>query len=105
MAPSVQRYFFTIPGRDRADDDPDGSTCGMLRQHILYAECAIRELRKKSGFVAQRPGVRFLRMHWPALKLVSGATLDAWSVLIAVSKAEQLRQHGADVVIVHVEEN
>jgi hypothetical protein len=44
-------------------------------------------------------------MHWPALKLVSGATLDAWSVLIAVSKAAQLRQHGADVVIVHVEEN
>jgi hypothetical protein len=24
MAPSVQRYFFTIRGRDRVEDDPDG---------------------------------------------------------------------------------
>jgi hypothetical protein len=47
---SVERYFFTIRGQDRVEDDPDGRYLPDVAAALSYAECTIRELRKKSGF-------------------------------------------------------
>jgi hypothetical protein len=46
---SVQRYFFTIHGRDRVEDDPDGTYLPDVAAALSYAEYTIRELRRKSG--------------------------------------------------------
>jgi hypothetical protein len=44
MGRSVQRYFFTIRGRDHVKDDPDGV---YLPDVASYAEYTIREPPKK----------------------------------------------------------
>jgi hypothetical protein len=46
----VQRYFFTIRGRDRVEDDPDGTYLPDVAAALSYAEFTIRKLRKKSGY-------------------------------------------------------
>jgi hypothetical protein len=45
----MPRYFFTIHGRDRVEDDPDGTYLSDVPAALSYAEYTIRELRKKSG--------------------------------------------------------
>jgi hypothetical protein len=50
MERSVQQYFFTIRGRDRVEDDPDGTYLPDAAAALSYAEYTIRELRKKSGW-------------------------------------------------------
>jgi Domain of unknown function (DUF6894) len=50
MGPSVQRYFFTIHGRDLVEDDPAGVYLPDVAAALSHAEHTIRELRKKSGF-------------------------------------------------------
>jgi hypothetical protein len=46
----VQRYFFTIHGRDRVEDDPDGTYLPDVAAALSYAEFTIRKLRKKSRY-------------------------------------------------------
>jgi hypothetical protein len=46
----VQRYFFTIHGRDRVEDDPDGTYLPNVAATLSYAEFTIRKLRKKRGY-------------------------------------------------------
>jgi hypothetical protein len=46
----VQRYFFTIHGRDRVEDDPDGTYLPDVAAALSYAEFTIRKLRKKRGY-------------------------------------------------------
>jgi hypothetical protein len=46
----VQRYFFTIHGRDTVEDDPDGTYLPDVAAALSYAEFTIRKLRKKSGY-------------------------------------------------------
>jgi len=50
MERSVQQYFFTIRGRDRVENDPDGAYLPDVAAALSYAESTIRELRKKSGW-------------------------------------------------------
>jgi hypothetical protein len=50
MERSVQRYFFTIRGPNRVEDDPDGTHLPDAAAALSYAEYTIRELRKKSGW-------------------------------------------------------
>jgi hypothetical protein len=46
----VQRYFFTIRGWDRVeDDDPDGACLPDVAAALSYAEDKIRKLRKERG--------------------------------------------------------
>ena len=45
----VPRYFFTIHGRNRVEDDRDGKYLPDVAAALSYAEYTIRELRKKSG--------------------------------------------------------
>jgi hypothetical protein len=47
---SVPQYFFTIHGRDRVEDDPDGVYLPDVAAALSYAEHTIRELRKESGY-------------------------------------------------------
>jgi uncharacterized protein DUF6894 len=47
---SVPRYFFTIHGRDRVEDDPEGAYLLDVAAALSYAEYTIRGLRKKSGY-------------------------------------------------------
>jgi hypothetical protein len=48
---SVQRYFFTIRGRDRVEDDPDGKYLpGCRGGSVLCRESTIQKLRKKSYY-------------------------------------------------------
>jgi len=46
----MPRYSFTIHGRDRVADDPDGTYLPDVAVALSYAEYTIRELRKKSGY-------------------------------------------------------
>jgi hypothetical protein len=46
----VPRYFFTIHGRDRVEDDPDGIDLPDAAVALSHAEYTIRELRKKSSY-------------------------------------------------------
>jgi hypothetical protein len=46
----MPRYFFTIHGQDRVEDDPDGTYLPDVAAALAYAEYTIRELRKKSGY-------------------------------------------------------
>jgi hypothetical protein len=46
----LQRYFFTIRGRDRVENDPDGVYLPDVAAALSYAEYTIRALRKKSGY-------------------------------------------------------
>jgi len=46
----MPRYSFTIRGRDRVADDPDGTYLPDVAVALSYAEYTIRELRKKSGY-------------------------------------------------------
>jgi hypothetical protein len=46
----VPRYFFTIHGRDRAEDDADGTHLPDAAAALSHAEHTIQELRKKSGY-------------------------------------------------------
>jgi len=46
----MPRYFFTIHGQDRVEDDPDGTYLPDAEAALSYAEYTIRELRKKSGY-------------------------------------------------------
>ncbi len=46
----MQRYFFTIRGRDRVKDDPDGVNLPDLAAALSYARHRIRELRKENGY-------------------------------------------------------
>ena len=50
MECSVQRYFFTIRGPDRVNDDPVGMYLPDAAAALSYAEYTIRELRKKSDW-------------------------------------------------------
>jgi hypothetical protein len=47
---SVPRYFFTIHGRDRVEDDRNGTYLPDAAAALSYAEHTIRELRKESGY-------------------------------------------------------
>ena len=46
----MPRYFFTIRGRDRVENDPSGTYLPDVAAAPSYAEYTIRELRKKSGY-------------------------------------------------------
>jgi hypothetical protein len=46
----MPRYFFTIHGRDRIKDDPEGTYLPDEAAALSYAEYTIRELQKKSGY-------------------------------------------------------
>jgi len=46
----MPRYSFTIHGRDRVADDPDGTYLPDVAVALSYAEYTLRELRKKSGY-------------------------------------------------------
>jgi hypothetical protein len=46
----VPQYFFTIHGRDRVEDDADGTYLPDAAAALSHAEHTIRELRKKSGY-------------------------------------------------------
>ena len=46
----MPRYSFTIHGRDRVADDPDGTYLPDVTAALSYAEYTIRELCKKSGY-------------------------------------------------------
>ena len=46
----MPRYSFTIHGRDRVADDPDGTYLPDVTAALSYAEYTIRELRKKNGY-------------------------------------------------------
>ncbi len=46
----MPQYFFTIRGRDRVEDDPDGTYLPDVAAALSYAEYTIRELRKKSHY-------------------------------------------------------
>jgi hypothetical protein len=50
MEHSVQRYFFTIRGPERVEDDLNGTYLPDAAAALCYAEYTIRELRKKSGW-------------------------------------------------------
>ena len=46
----MPQYFFTIHGRDRVEDDPDGTYLPDAEAALCYADYTIRELRKKSAY-------------------------------------------------------
>ena len=46
----MPRYFFTIHGRDRVENDLSGAYLPDAAAALSYAEYTIRELRKKSGY-------------------------------------------------------
>ena len=46
----MPRYFFTIRGRARIEDDPAGTDLPDAAAALSYAEYKIRELRKKSSY-------------------------------------------------------
>jgi hypothetical protein len=46
----MPRYFFTIHGRAKVEDDPAGTYLSDAAAALSYAEHTIRELRKKSGY-------------------------------------------------------
>jgi hypothetical protein len=46
----MPRYFFTIYGRAKVDDDRAGTDLPDVAAALSYAEYTIRELRKKSGY-------------------------------------------------------
>ena len=46
----MPRYFFTIHRHGRAENDPDGTYLPDAEAALSYADCTIRELRKKSGY-------------------------------------------------------
>jgi hypothetical protein len=46
----VPRYFFAIYKQDWVEDDPEGIYLPDVAAALFYAECTIRELRKKSGY-------------------------------------------------------
>jgi hypothetical protein len=46
----VQRFFFTIRGPDRlVGDDPHSADLPNVKAALSYAECRVRELRKRIG--------------------------------------------------------
>jgi hypothetical protein len=47
---SVQRYFFTIHGQDRVEDDPNGVYLLDVSVAFSCAEDKIRKLRKKGAY-------------------------------------------------------
>ena len=72
MERPVPQHFFTIRGRDRIENDPDGTYLPDLAAALSYAESTIRELRKKSGW--NDPGAA---LHpTPALPPESGHQLS-----------------------------
>src|SRR6516165_12021651 len=46
----MPRYFFTIHGRAKIEDDPAGTYLPDVAAALSYAEYTIRELLKKSGY-------------------------------------------------------
>ena len=46
----MPQYFFTIQGRDRVENDPDGTYLPDVAAALSYAEYTIRELRKKGDY-------------------------------------------------------
>src|SRR5438105_3293099 len=46
----MPRYFFTIHGKDRVQNDPDGTYLPDAEAALSYADYTIRELRKKSVY-------------------------------------------------------
>ena len=70
MERPVPQYFFTIRGRDRVENDPDGTYLPDVAAALSYAESTIRELRKESGwndptlmmFVQDQAGQRVLSL-------------------------------------------
>jgi hypothetical protein len=51
----LQRYFFTVRGRDLVEDDLVGSYLPNVEDALSYADYTVRELRKKS--VRNDPGL------------------------------------------------
>jgi len=47
---TVPRYFFTIRGRAKVEDDPAGTDLPDAAAALSYAEYTIRELRKKGNY-------------------------------------------------------
>ena len=46
----MPRYFFTIHGRAKIEDDPAGTYLPDVAAALSYAEDTIRELRKQNGY-------------------------------------------------------
>ena len=46
----MPRYFFTIHGRNRVEDDRDGTYLPDVAAALSYAEYTIQELRRKGGY-------------------------------------------------------
>ena len=46
----MPQYFFTIHGKDRVQNDPDGTYLPDAEAALSYADYTIRELRKKSVY-------------------------------------------------------
>jgi len=46
----MPRYFFTIRGRDRVENDADGTYLPDAAAALSHADDIIRELRKESGY-------------------------------------------------------
>ena len=46
----MPRYFFTIRGRARVEDDPTGTDLPDAATALSHAEYKIQELKKKSGY-------------------------------------------------------
>ena len=46
----MPRYFFSIQGRAKVEDDPAGTYLPDVAAALSYAEDIIRELRKKSHY-------------------------------------------------------
>ena len=46
----VPQYLFTIHGRDRVEDDPDGTYLLDVAAALSYAEHTIQELRKECAY-------------------------------------------------------
>ena len=46
----MPRYFFTIHRHGRAENDPDGTYLPDAEAALSYADCTIRELRKKGVY-------------------------------------------------------
>ncbi len=79
----MPRYFFTIHGRAKIEDDRAGTYLPDVGAAFSYAEYTIRELRKKSGYndpalMMMKPGRRFCPCRFSLANKISGSTRVAF---------------------------
>ena len=93
----MPRYFFTIHGRNRVEDDRDGTYLPDVAAALSYAEYTIRELRKKSGCNAGPDDVRngSIRANSFVLAVFSG--LLKLSPLLTRDEAQRIAANVARV--------